>query len=486
MNPKILFVSSEVTPFAKTGGLADVSGALPKALKELGCDVRIVLPLYKSVTEGNFNLKKIKSNVYHRLLGNLPPFNIYESHDSGVATYFIDHREYFDRDELYGDAQGDYPDNAYRFSFFSKACLALLKALNFRADIVHCNDWQSALIPFYLNFKLKNSDRFFNEVKTVYSIHNLAYQGQFPKQVISDIDIPEKYFNMYDLEFYGKINFMKSGILYSDAVGTVSKGYAREILTVEYGCGLEGVLNTRKESLFGITNGVDYTEWNPQSDEFIIQKYGEGGVHGKRKCKEDLLDTLKMKLPPDRPLLGMITRLAAQKGVDLLVDIMDKLVELNVGLVILGKGDEEFQRLFLELSSKYPDNISVNIKFDNMLAHKIEAGADIFLMPSRYEPCGLNQMYSLKYGTIPVVRATGGLDDIIADVSNDADNGNGFKFNKSDSTEFFDSIDKAINMFNKTNQWNELIARVMKLDYSWAASAKAYLNLYTKLGQKNG
>ncbi len=482
---KILFVSPEVTPFAKTGGLADVSGALPKALQNLGCDVRIALPLYKCAHKGGFNLRKIKSGVSHNFLGHLPPFDIYENKESNLITYFIDNKNYFDRDELYGTAEGDYRDNAYRFSFFSKAVLAAAKAVGFRCDIIHCNDWQSALVPFYLKFKL-NKDKFYKGTRALFTIHNLAYQGQFPKDVMKDIDIPDKFFNMHNLEFYRNLNFMKSGILYSDAVNTVSKGYAREILIPEYGCGLDGVLRTRSSELFGITNGADYSEWDPQIDSYIKQRYNSDTIEKKMDCKIDLLRGVDMNLPPDRPLLGVITRLARQKGIDLLADIMERLIDLDVGIILLGKGDEEYQNLFLRLSEEYPEHLSVNIKFDNELAHKIEAGSDIFLMPSRYEPCGLNQIYSLRYGTIPVVRATGGLDDIIIDFDEDRIKGNGFKFGPAAPDAFYEAIEKAVRAFEDKALWANLIKRVMKLDFSWEHSAKEYIELYEKIIKSGG
>jgi starch synthase len=291
---------------------------------------------------------------------------------------------------------------------------------------------------------------------------------------------------MYDLEFYGKINFMKSGILYSDAVNTVSKGYAREILAPEYGCGLEGVLMTRKSELFGITNGADYSEWDPQIDSHIKERYNSSTVGKKMDCKRDLLKSVNMNLPPDRPLLGVITRLARQKGIDLLADIMERLIDLDIGIILLGKGDEKYQNLFLKLSGEYPEHLSVHIKFDNALAHKIEAGSDMFLMPSRYEPCGLNQIYSLRYGTIPIVRATGGLDDIIVDFDEDRVRGNGFKFGPAAPDAFCKAIERAVRAFEDKLLWAGLTERVMKLDFSWEHSAKEYIELYENITKSGG
>jgi len=477
---KIFYASSEVAPFAKTGGLADVAGALPKALKRLGCDIRVILPYYRCINKNGFKLNKITTITTNQSMGHASAFDLYEYPEADVPTYFVEKSVYFDRDELYGTAEGDYQDNAYRFGFFSKAVLAVIKALEFKCDIIHSNDWQTALIPFYLKYKLGN-DIFYNGVKTLYTIHNLAYQGQFTKDVMHDLDIPKRFFNLHDLEFYGKANFMKSGIIYSDAVSTVSKGYAKEILTEEFGCGLEGLLKTKENKLFGITNGVDYSEWNPKIDPYIKERYDADSIEKKINCKKDLLSHLKMDFHHDRPLLGVITRLAKQKGIDLLADIVKKLVESNAGIVLLGKGDEFYQNLFIKLKEHYPDRLSVNIKFDNELAHKIEAGCDMFLMPSRYEPCGLNQMYSLRYGTIPIVRATGGLDDVIIDFGEDRESGNGFKFEAATSEAFYEAVERAFKVFLDKESWEELVKKVMQLDFSWDHSAKDYIALYEKI-----
>ena len=484
LNPlNILIVSPEVAPFAKTGGLADVAGALPKALRRSGYDVRVILPLYKCVLSNGYKLKKVKSGVRHDMLKSLPAFDIYEHEGAGITAYFIDKKDYFDRDDLYGTSEGDYPDNAHRFDFFSQAVLASIKALDLRCDVIHCNDWQSALIPVYLKFRLVN-DPFYRDTKTLFTIHNLAYQGQFPGRTIKELALSPGFFNVHAFEFYRKANFMKAGILHADAIGTVSKGYAKEILTREYGCGLEKVLNTRKNDLFGITNGVDYTEWSPENDPYIKEKYDYRTIEKKSICKKDLLDILNLSNLLERPVLGIVTRLAWQKGIDLLADIAEDLVRLNVGLVVLGRGGGKYQGLLSGLAKKYPGNISVNIKVDNALAHKIEAGADLFLMPSRYEPCGLSQMYSLKYGTIPIVRATGGLDDVIVDLDENSEKGNGFKFAAADKKQFLDSIKRAVKRMEDKTLWKALMTRVMQEDFSWDNSAKEYGSLYGRISNK--
>lgn len=479
-NLKILLISSEAAPYAKTGGLADVAGALPKALLRSGCDVRIVLPLYKCVKAGPFKLEEIKKDVGLKSLGNLKPFGVYESSRGGVHAYFIRNDEFFDRDELYGPSGIDYPDSAERFGFFSKGALALIKSLDFKPHVIHCNDWQSALAPFYLKFRL-NKDDFFSGIKTLYTIHNLAYQGQFSKKAMKALDIPGKFFNMHALEFYRKLNFMKSGILYSDAVSTVSKGYAKEILTKEYGCGLDGLLNKRGDHLFGITNGVDYGEWNPALDSLIAVKYDQGSIEKKLECKKALIARTGKNVDIKRPLIGVVTRYAYQKGVDLIADIMDEISGSGAFCVMLGKGEQKYEEMLSNLACRYPDNLSVNIMFDNKFAHEIEAGADIFLMPSRYEPCGLNQMYSLKYGTIPIVRATGGLDDVIIDYDKDREKGNGFKFGPASGEAFSDALKRCLKLYGQSDLWKALVKKAMKEDHSWEKSAGEYIKLYKSI-----
>jgi len=481
----VLFVSPEVAPYAKTGGLADVSSALPKALGRVIANIRVVMPLYKCVINGGYALYKIASKVWHPLLGHLPKFDVYASNRNGIETYFIDHKEYFNRDELYGSRRGDYPDNAYRFGFFSKAALAFMKTLELPFDIIHCHDWQTALVPFYLKFKL-DQDPFYQDMKVLYTIHNLAYQGHFHRNVLGRLDIPPKFFNMYALEFYRKVNLMKSGILYSDAVTAVSRGYAREILTDEYGCGLHGLLNTRINRLFGITNGVDYSEWDPAQDKDIARPYDHQAIEAKQENKKELLALTGLSLDITRPVAGVVTRLAWQKGIDLIANIVKDLAGLDVGIVILGKGEPKYEQLLLDLARKYPRHLSVTIDFNNALAHKIEAGSDLFLMPSRYEPCGLNQMYSLRYGTIPVVRATGGLDDVITDFDENPGEGNGFKFAQPDERDFLRAVKRALNRYNDKALWSGLIRRVMRQDFSWDRSATEYVELYERIRAKTG
>ncbi|MFC1570640.1 glycogen synthase GlgA [Candidatus Omnitrophota bacterium] len=478
--PKILIASSEVFPFAKTGGLADVAGSLPKALAALGCDVRVIMPLYRSITDKDISLEKEKVNVKLPVKDRMHSFDIYSSKKGGVTTYFVRNKKYFSRAYLYGTSKGDYKDNAFRFSFFSKAVLGACKALDFKPDVIHLNDWQTALVPFYLKFALEE-DNFYAGIKTLFTIHNMAYQGLFSKKIMKKIGIPDKFFNMNDLEFYGKLSFLKSGILYSDAVNTVSHRYAEEIMTSEFGGGLNGLLRTRKDSLYGIPNGVDYSVWSPSADKFIETKYDPDSMEKKLECKKDLIRETSLTADIETPIIGVVSRLAHQKGIDILASIMEDLVQLGVCAVILGRGNQRYNRIFKALSEKYPESVHVCQEFNDPLAHKIEAGADIFVMPSRYEPCGLNQMYSIKYGTIPVVRATGGLDDAIVDYDEERKRSNGFKFYPPTAEAFLSAIKRALEVYEDKNEWRALMKRAMKYDFSWRKSAEKYLSLYKKI-----
>jgi len=480
---KVLIASSEVAPFAKTGGLADVAGSLPLTLGSSGCDVKVILPYYRQIKKQDFGIKLLKANIKAELGAKAVNFSLYYCQREKVDFYFIENDKYFDRDFLYGTPSGDYSDNAVRFGFFANAALDSMAAINFNPDIIHCNDWQTALIPFYLKYKFRDLKSFTN-TKTLFTVHNLAYQGLFPRQVMPEIGVDDEFFIPDRLEFYGKLSFIKSGILYSDAVSTVSNGYAREILTKEFGCGLDGLLNMRKNDLYGILNGADYSEWNPKIDRYIKAAYDAKNLENKTKCRKDLITQMKLKISIDTPLLGVISRLAGQKGIDLIAESAGEIINLGCSLVILGTGDEKHHKLLRALARKYPKYIAVKIAFDNPLAHKIEAGSDMFLMPSRYEPCGLNQMYSLKYGTIPVVTAVGGLDDTIVDYTQNRKMGNGFKFNKANKADFIDALKRALSVYQNKKEWKELVLKAMGFDFSWTKAAKEYIRLYLLIKEK--
>ena len=476
---KILIVSSEVAPFSKTGGLADVAGALPRSLTQvLDCDVRVVSPFYRMVKNGDFKIKKIKDVTNTSGFEDVAPFELLERDSGGVKFYFIGKGEYYDRDGLYGTAQADYRDNAERFSFFCQAVFSAAINVGFYPDIIHINDWESALMPLYRNSNLKE-DHPLRKSKILFTIHNLAYQGCFAKSVSKDIGLPAGLLEpLMDEE---KICFIKGGILYSDAVSTVSKRYAEEILTPEYSCGLDNVLRQKRESLYGILNGADYSNWNPETDKLIPKNYNIHSLDKKMKCKTELLKLMKLDLPETAPLLGSVGRLAGQKGIDIIIDSIDEILKSGAGLILLGKGEERYENILKRIANEKAGRVGISITFDNKLAHMIEAGVDMFVMPSRYEPCGLNQMYSLKYGTIPVVRATGGLDDTIIDYSKDPQNGNGFKFTQADTKDFTETLERAIKVFNDKKEWVKLQKKAMSADFSWAHAAGEYVALYEKI-----
>lgn len=485
----ILFVSSEVDPFAKTGGLADVAGALPKTLRDLGHDVRIVLPRYGSINERKFKLEDVPSlhNIEVLVDGKVELASVQSSllNSSGgeVQCYLLQNKKYFDRDELYVDSRTktDFPDNDERFIFFSRGTLKMLRRLGWRPDVIHCNDWQSGLVPTYLK-TLYRDDPLLLNVKTVFTIHNVAYQGKFPKQSLEKAGLPWSLFTPDGIEFYGQVNFLKAGVVFADAVTTVSKKYAEEICSsAEFGYGMEGILNFRRNVLSGILNGIDYSVWNPEIDPLIVANYSPKNLEGKLLNKKALQEKFGLPVEERVPLLGVISRLADQKGFDLLGAIAPDLMKLDIQLVILGTGEPKYHELFERLRTQHPKKVGLFLGFSNELAHLIEAGSDMFLMPSRYEPCGLNQMYSLKYGTVPIVRATGGLDDTIEDFNPSTKKGTGFKFVSYDAKEFLNTIKRALTVYQDAKMWKTLMTNGMKKDFSWAASAKKYITLYHTL-----
>ncbi|MBU4311553.1 MAG: glycogen synthase GlgA [Candidatus Omnitrophica bacterium] len=463
----VLFVSSEVFPFAKTGGLADVAGALPDALAKNGHTSSIILPFYKCVKDAGFS-----PELFKKLKG----FNLYFLKHNGVSVYFVENDKYYNRDELYGTPQGDYPDNALRFGFFAKAVVASIPHIG-DLDILHCNDWQSALIPLYIRLFHKK-DAALNKLKIIFTIHNMAYQGLFGREFMARLSLPGKLFTPNGLEFWGRLNFMKAGIIYSDAITTVSKGYASEILTEEFGCGLDGLLRTREKDLHGIVNGVDYSVWNPATDKFIAKQYSGKNLEGKEECKKDVLKEFGIKYDKDQPLIGMITRLAEQKGIDIVADAMKEMLALGADFVLLGFGDEKYNSIFRSLAKEHKGHVGAKIDFDNALAHKIEAGSDMFLMPSRYEPCGLNQLYSFKYATVPVVRAVGGLDDTVENFDPITKKGTGFKFKDANRESLLAAVKNAVTIFKDKTLWNALQQNCLSQDYSWSSSAKKYEEFY--------
>ncbi len=475
---RILFVASEVTPFAKTGGLADVAGSLPAALATLGHQVFVVLPFYRSVKEGSFAIKPYDKTLSVPFKGQrLNAEVFYTKTGRNVHVFFIQRDEFYDRSGLYGTSQGDYFDNPERFIFFSRSVLEFTASSGFQPDIVHCHDWQTSLVPVFLK-SLYKRDTVLRKAKSVFTIHNLAYQGVFPKELMEIGELPMELFSMKGLEYYGKMNFMKGGIVFSDIITTVSEKYAQEIQTPEYGYGLDGVLQEKSRDLYGILNGVDYTSWNPRTDPHIAAPYDRKSLSGKKKCKDELIKIYKLKGSQELPIIGIISRFADQKGFDILAEALGDLMKMDLFVVILGTGDARYEKQYAALAKTFSGRLGVKIAFDNVLAHKIEAGADMFLMPSKYEPCGLNQMYSLKYGTIPIVRATGGLDDTIQRFDPETGEGNGFKFAAYSSKALLEETQRALYVFQDKKTWSGLIQNAMRMDFSWKKSAQRYDEIY--------
>jgi len=479
----ILMVSAEVHPLAKVGGLADVMGALPRALADAGHDVKIALPFYKQIRDGDLKTSPVKgAGEFDVPFGDTTvAAKAYSARLPGskVEVLLIENERFFGRDGVYSSAAtGEaFSDNAERFIFFSGAVLRLARLTGYKPDIIHCHDHQTGFIPAWLRDEPK-AGPYFKDTGIVYTIHNLAYQGVFPRKMGYVAGFSEHMMKpVGGIEFHGDVNMMKAGIIYSDTITTVSPTYAREIQTEEFGHGLEGVLTSRARDLVGILNGVDYSVWNPESDKLIPYRYSIQDQTGKRLCREHLIKRLDLKVPDGVPIVGMISRLVDQKGFDLVAAALDRLIDLDLALVILGTGEKKYHDLLGEYAGRYPGRVSVNIAFDEELAHQIEAGCDMFLMPSKYEPCGLNQMYSMKYGTVPVVRKTGGLADSVIDLDASPDS-TGFVFEKYSADELFGAVERAREAYRDGNAWSELMLRAMKRDFSWQHQARQYIDTY--------
>jgi starch synthase len=472
---KILFVASEGLPFSKTGGLADVVEALPKSLVALGHEVAVLLPRYRDTKAGSVAVPSLTIPMGDTLRF---PAILNGGIHRGVRYYFVEDPEYFDRDHLYGVAGKDYPDNAERFAEFGRAAIEFCKKV-WMPEVIHCHDWQSALVPVLLRTQYQK-DPVLDGLPVVFTIHNMGYHGAFPREIMKKIGLPDNLFNVDAMEFFARVNFLKGALVFSDYLTTVSRKYAEEIQTPEYGHGLDGVARARAGRLVGILNGVDYTIWNPEKDKFIAAKYSIKDLTGKLACKQDLLGAFHLPSESmNKPLIGMVSRFADQKGFDLIAKAALDLLAEDVMIVALGAGEPKYERMFHDFAKLYPETMGVKVAYDNALAHKIEAGADLFLMPSRYEPCGLNQIYSLKYGTVPVVRATGGLDDTIEAFNPETGQGTGFKFRLYDAGALLDSLRQALTIFrNEPATWRRIQTNGMAKDFSWQVSAVEYSRLY--------
>ncbi|NWF50923.1 MAG: glycogen synthase GlgA [Ignavibacteriaceae bacterium] len=487
---KVAYVSAEVVPYAKTGGLADVAGSLPKALEKLGCEVKIFMPKYLSIDESKFGLH------YNWTIGEIPIringvsryVHLHQATlpGSNVEVNFIDCPHYFNRGRIYTNDM----DEDERFILFSKGVIELLQRFGWAPDVINCNDWQSALIPLFIKDNY-NWDRMFDHTSTVLTIHNIGYQGRFSQSTLFSAEIRgDLYYPGGPVEFENSVSFMKAGIVFADLINTVSNKYSHEILTEEFGAGLHHTLNSRRQDVYGILNGVDYDEWNPETDKYLPYKYSMKDLSGKIKNKKFLMDHFRLPFNPDVPLIGMVSRVVSQKGFDILVSVINDLLKLDAQWILLGSGEDNYEKIFRNLSYSHPYKFASYIGFNNELSHLIEAGADIFLMPSRYEPCGLNQIYSLKYGTVPVVRKTGGLADTVKDWDEENhygfDHGNGFSFYDYTGFALYKSVERAVNTFKHKDIWRKIQLNGMKLDFSWKKSAEKYLELYKLAKEKRG
>ncbi|MFC3906569.1 glycogen synthase GlgA [Clostridium disporicum] len=470
---KVLFAASEANPFIKTGGLGDVMGALPKSLIKLGVDVRVVIPKYKNIKD---ELKQKLQFVkwFTVSVGWRNQYcGVFQYQYKGVTYYFIDNEYYFNRDGLYG-----YFDDGERFAFFNRAVLEFIKQIDWQPDLINCNDWQTGMVPVLLNLEYKK-DEFYSKIKTVFSIHNLLFKGSFSPKILPEL-FGYDYMPLANgsVELDGAVSFLKGGLNYCDQITTVSKTYAEEIKTPQYGEGLDGFLRSRSYYLMGIVNGIDYEEFNPQDDKFIFKNFNANSIDNKVQNKLALQRELGLPQKKDTPMIGLISRLTHQKGCDLIVNMIDRLLQKDIQLVILGTGDYWYEETFKNLQYRYPDKVSANIKFDNTLAHKIYAATDMFLMPSLFEPCGLGQLIALRYGSIPIVRETGGLKDTISPYNKYNGVGNGFGFKNFNSNELMQIMEYALTIYNDKNAWNNIIRQAMNSDNSWEKSAMQYKWLY--------
>ncbi len=484
---KILFVASECAPFVKSGGLGDVVGALPRALAKLGHDVRIVIPLYSQINRSAYKFEPTEKRIPVRLGGSFLTGRLWSTKlpKSAVEVVAIEQPELFDRESLYQTHGVDYPDNLRRFSFFTQASLEMLPQLDWYPDILHAHDWQAALACAHLMAGPVSRESWAAGMRSILTIHNLAYQGAFGGEQWSLTGLPEALFGIDGLEFYRKINCLKGGLTSAHAITTVSPTYAQEIQTPEEGCGLDGVLRHRRAHLTGILNGIDTDEWNPRTDPAIDAHYSVGRMAGKVLCKLAL--QRRLHLPEKQDLLiGMVQRLVEQKGFDIVLQALDAMMALPIQLAVLGTGDPVYRKKLEEFARKYPDRLSVTLTFDNRLAHQIEAGADVFLMPSRFEPCGLNQMYSMRYGTVPIVRKVGGLADTVIDVGPKTlqeSSATGIVFEPYTASALMEALGRAVAAFENSSVWAELVRNSMRQDFSWGRSAEAYAGVYERVRQ---
>lgn len=478
---KILFVASEADPFIKTGGLADVAGSLPQALREEGHDVRLVIPQYRQISD---EYKERMESVCHfrtKLAWRDTYLGVNRLEEDGVPVYFIDNRYYFDRDSLYEN-----DDKHEQFAFFSQAVLDMLPVIGFKPDIIHANDWQTGPLPLLFADRYRQQS-YYQDIKTVFTIHNLKYQGQFAGHSAGDVlGVAPHHWESGNIRHNGLLNYMKTGIMYADHITTVSESYANEIQTSYFGEGLDYALRMRGDDLSGILNGISYDKFDPETNKNLAVRFSKGETDKKLANKVHIQQKLGLEVNGDKPLIGFISRMVEQKGLDLVRTVFDEIMATGAQFLILGTGQREYEEFFKAKQHEYPDNLSVNIKYDAQLADQIYAGSDMFLMPSRFEPCGLSQLISFRYGTIPVVRETGGLNDTVIPYNEETGEGTGFSFNNYNAHDMLHTIERAVSFYDQKGVWNKLVNRVMDLDYSWHNSAKKYSKLYNKLTGTEG
>lgn len=482
---KILFVASEMTPLASTGGLADVIGSLPRELKLLGHDVRVIIPCYRTLNRLELPVRKARKSIEVVNGASSHKGFLRQTTIDDITVYLIESKEFFDREHLYGPPGGDYPDNHRRFAFFCRGVLDMLKRMDFRPDILHCHDWQTALIPIILRYEHHN-DPFFSGMATLFTIHNLAYQGVFPPTTLEEMGLNKTCYRIERLEFYGKVNLMKGGLLTANLLNTVSPTYRNEILRPELGCGLDGVLRSRQDDLSGILNGIDTVRWDPDTDRTLAKNYTSSALAARQVNKHRLQKLLELTIDPEIPLLGIVSRLAEQKGFDLIAEILPLIAKEKIQLAILGEGDDRYIRQVASFAG-LDKGISFAMGYDPALAAGIFAGADMFLMPSRFEPCGLAQLVALRYGAVPVVHKVGGLADTVFDERDRVKEPNGFTFDDYTASSLWDAIQRAVTAFGDKARWRKLMRNGMRQNFSWASSSKQYDELYRRcLVKKRG
>jgi starch synthase len=480
---RVIYVSAEVAPFAKSGEMADVASALPKYLSYLGLEVSVFMPKYRRPEIESVSKEIVASNLSVSLGGTRTKARVYKSELGKYDIYFIDNPKYFLRESIYGTGKGEYLDNDERFVFFNRAVLEFIFKEKISADVIHCNNWPTALIPVLLKTQYSKKGRL-SDIATVFTLHNISYQGEFPPETLSLTGLSWNYFSPTQLSLNGKFNFLKAGILFSDAINTVSASYKREILTKKSGFGLEGMLIERKDDFTSIRNGVDYEIWDPERDPYLESNYSASNMEGKDINKRDLCREFGLNIGPRVPLISVVSYMTANKGFDILLEAMDELMKMDLGFVALGFGDEQYERALLSLQKRNPGRLAVKVDMNPALMHKVAAGADVVLIPSRYEPCGLNQLYSFRYGSVPVVRATGGLRETVKPFDAKSLRGNGFVFREYSSESLVEAVKRALRYYSRPGLWKKIIANGLKEDFSWERAARRYVKLYERSIEK--